>query len=199
MFSKFPLFQSHLDLAQHYWRAIVLTGDIVIDATCGNGHDTLTLAQLSLNAGNGIIYAIDLQESAIENTKKILAQHYSQEDLARIKFIQGCHANFPSEISPGSVKLIVYNLGYLPGGDKGKTTISELTLSSIKKAIDLICAGGCLSITCYPGHEEGAREENMILHFTKSLNPREWSCCHHNWTNRQHSPSLFFLQKKIKN
>ncbi len=77
--ARFPLFQSHLDLAHDYWRRIVRPGDTVIDATCGNGADTLMLAKLALTESSGHLYALDIQESAIEETKQRLEKHSSPE------------------------------------------------------------------------------------------------------------------------
>jgi len=94
------------------------------------------------------------------------------------------------------VRLITYNLGYLPGGgDKSLTTKVETTVESVRKALKLIQAGGAISITLYPGHSEGQREETQLLSFIKKLTPLEWNCCHHQWLNRNKSPSLLFIQK----
>lgn len=181
----YPLFQSHIDLAHSYWERLVLPNNTIIDATCGNGHDTLFLA--SLNPGT--LYACDIQEKAISTTKEKLGEHHQN-----VKFVLGCHSSFPEKIEEGSVKLIVYNLGYLPGGDKAFTTELESTLESIKSARDLIAPGGAISITCYPGHPEGAKEEEKLLEECSKLDPKKWNCCHHRWLNRKNSPSLLFLQ-----
>ncbi|MCE5319058.1 MAG: class I SAM-dependent methyltransferase [Parachlamydia sp.] len=187
----YPLFRSHLDLAHTYWKKLVQPGDILIDATCGNGHDTLTLARLHPR----LLYAIDIQPTALESAHKRLDQELSSSLLSSIKFIEGSHAQFPPQITPASVKLLVYNLGYLPGGDKATTTQSSTTLESVAKALELVVPGGAISITCYPGHEEGAREEAALLSFAEQLDKQVWSCCHHRWINRKQAPSLLLLQK----
>lgn len=186
MWTQFPLFRSHLDLAHSYWTQLIEPTDFVIDATCGNGHDTLKLAQL---AAQGKVFGFDLQNTAIENTKVLLG------NTSNVHLEVRCHSTFPSSILPGSVKLIVYNLGYLPGGSKEMTTMTKTTLDSIKAALELIMPGGALSITCYPGHPQGAIEQEAILDFVKTLPPQTWNCCHHTWVNRQASPSLLLLQK----
>ncbi len=196
--SKFSLFQSHLDLAHHYWSHIVHIGDSVIDATCGKGFDTLKLCQLSLSVDKGKVYGFDIQAEAIETTKHYLQANLSPEIYRNIFLKKHCHSTFPEEISPESIKLIVYNLGYLPGGDKQKTTESETTLQSLQKGEHLIIPGGVISMTFYPGHEEGANEKSRILSYISKLSPKEWSCCHHQWVNRKDSPSLLILQKRIE-
>lgn len=198
MKAKFPLFQSHLDLVYSYWQKLVQTGDTIIDATCGNGLDTLKLAQLCLGKEKGWLYAIDILPKAIDLTQTHLRNMLDETILQRVRFVEGCHSNFPEEIQPESVKLIVYNLGYLPGGgDKTRTTMLETTLESVEKGMTLIQPGGAISLTLYPGHPEGRREEENIISFAKELDPLLWNCCHHQWPNRQKSPSLLLLQRKL--
>lgn len=185
----FPLFQSHLDLAHSYWKELLSEESTVIDATCGNGHDTLALAAMPCKK----VVAIDIQEEAIESAKERLDPSFKD----KVSFYKQCHSTFPDEAAPNSVQLIVYNLGYLPGGDKSQTTMAETTLLSIQNASLLLCRGGAISITCYPGHEEGALEEEKIIELVSQWSPKEWSCCHHRWLNRNRSPSLLLIQKNL--
>lgn len=198
MYERYPLFHSHIDLAHKHWKSLVKQGDTVIDATCGNGHDTLVLAQLTLTSNAGQLFALDLQQEAIDASKQMLLGRLGRDIYDKIHFVQGCHSRFPDEVAPHSVKLIAYNLGYLPGGDKSKTTQTETTLESIKQAQELIQDGGLISITCYPGHEEGKREEDHIMDFSTKLDPKKWSCCYHRWSNRTNAPSLLLIQKRMK-
>lgn len=197
MRSSFSLFQSHLDLAHSYWSQIVQIGDTVIDATCGNGHDTLKLCQLALSIDKGKVYALDIQAQAIHSTSHYLQTHLSPEQKRGVEFHQRCHSTFPDDIQPGSIKLIVYNLGYLPGGDKAQTTQRETTLQSLHQAQELLKPGGLISLTCYPGHAEGAKEQEFLLNYAASLSPYRWSCCHHCWLNRKQAPSLLIIQKAL--
>jgi Putative rRNA methylase len=194
--AQFSPFRPHLDLAHEYWKQIVLPGDIAIDATCGNGHDALFLCELMLKQEKkSQIYLIDKQPEAIQNSKERLRRQLSAEALTDIHFLQQCHSRFPEELTPSSVKLIVYNLGYLPGGDKQLTTYSQTTIESLQAAVTLIAAGGAISVTCYPGHPAGKIEEQAVLECASTLPPNVWSCCHHRWTNRKDAPSLILLQK----
>lgn len=178
-----------LDLAHHYWTTLGLERQVVIDATCGNGHDTLFLAKLKPHA----LYSIDIQAKALSNAKQLLSEHLTAEECLPIKFVEGNHIQFPKEILAKSVKLIVYNLGYLPGGDKSITTLTDSTLHSLKAALELVTPEGAISVTCYPGHSEGKREEEMILRFAKELDPKKWCCCYHHWVNRTNAPSLLMI------
>lgn len=195
--SSFPLFQSHLDLAHQIWSQIVKPGDFVIDATCGNGHDSMILAKLAVTISAGLLQVIDIQKEALNATRSLLSAHLSVGLMNRIEFIHNSHSQFNNHAEQ-SVALIVYNLGYLPGGDKNLTTKKETTLQSLHSAVRLIKSGGAISITCYPGHSEGKVEEESVLEFGSSLNPQEWSCCHYRWLNRQAAPSLFLMQRKLE-
>jgi hypothetical protein len=193
--SAYPLFYSHLDLAHQYWERVVQTGDKVIDATSGNGYDTLKLAQLALNEQEGTVYAMDIQPIAIERTKEYLSSSLTSQQYTRVCFLVRCHSQFPKEIEPHTIRLIVYNLGYLPGGNKELTTSNSTTLKSLQEAQHLIMPGGVISLTCYSGHSEGSFEKEALLDYVSILPKTEWSCCHHEWMNRRQAPSLLILQK----
>lgn len=189
-------YQSHLETAHNIWKSIVQPGDTVIDATCGNGHDMLFLAKLLFSSNGGLLYAIDIQAEAIMKARDIVAEHLSEDKLNQVRFIRGCHSIFPEDISKNSVKLIVYNLGYLPGGNKMLTTLLGTTLTSINAALELLVDGGVISITCYPGHEEGKVEEDELMKFASALDPKVWVCSHQRWLNRQKAPSLLLISKR---
>lgn len=195
MRQRFSLFQSHLDLAHSYWEKLIEPGCTVIDATCGNGYDTLKLARLALTQDKGSLIGLDIQKSAIEHTKQRLEDALGAKICKQVELLEQSHARFPQGIAEGTVRLIVYNLGYLPGGDKSRTTLSGTTVASLKAALSLIEQGGAISITCYPGHPEGQEELEAVLALTKELDPSAWSCCRHSWTNRRHAPTLLLIQK----
>lgn len=187
-------YKPHLEMARHYWQSVVKPGDTVIDATCGNGQDTLTLCNLVFDEKNaGSIYAIDIQPQALINTKSLLEKHVSPATLSNIQFLQQCHTILPH--LPESVKLIVYNLGYLPRDNKECTTTAESTLQSLTAAMPLIQPNGAISLMFYPGHLEGEQEEKLILEFVSTLDRTKWICCHHRWVNRLRSPSFLFMKK----
>ena len=124
----------------------------------GNGYDTEYLCK---KVPNGKVYAFDIQEQAVENTKKRLAD----AGLTNAEIIHDSHAKVldyvKEEIDGG-----MFNLGYLPGGDKSVHTMRESTMPAIEGAISLLKKGGILVISIYPGHEEGTLEGQMLL-FTR--------------------------------
>lgn len=176
--------KSHLQLAHKYWKEVVQPGDTLIDATCGNGHDTSFLAKLL--KGSGKLVGYDIQSEAIKATKKRVLD-LSEKERSCITLKRESHAHFAEE----HAKLIVYNLGYLPGSDKSITTMRETTLESLKNALVIAEA---ISITCYPGHHEGRQEQEAIFNFLQELPSEEWIICSHRNENRPLSPTLIWMR-----
>jgi hypothetical protein len=184
----------HLALAHTYWKGHLRPGDLAIDATCGNGHDTRLLAQLLLEHPDSQIIAFDVQKSALDQTSYLIKATIPESHFARVRLYQMCHADIDHILLPVPPRLIVYNLGYLPGGDKTLTTQTATTLRSLQKAASLLAPGGAISVTCYPGHPEGEKEERAILNWAQELPMTTWQVCHHRWINRPASPSLLWLR-----
>ncbi len=158
-----PTNKAHRLKAFSYWKEWLNPSDTVIDATCGNGKDTLVLAEL---VPKGKVISLDIQEIALERARLLTAH------LHNISFCLQSHENLSFE---PPIKLIVYNLGYLPGGDKTLTTSTETTLKSLKAALHLTRKGGAISLTCYPGHPEGKRELEAIQAYLAALSSH-WEC-----------------------
>lgn len=176
-------FSPHLALAKKYWKEHLNPGDVVIDATCGNGHDTLYLCELKAN-----VFSFDIQDAAIEKAKKLI------QGIDHVHLFKKSHALIDEILFPKPPRLIVYNLGYLPGGDKSITTHTQTTLKSIALSVGLVASDGAISITCYPGHDEGACEEEAIVDFLSTLS-KEWIICFHRHLNRPRSPTLIWMTK----
>jgi hypothetical protein len=185
---------AHIILAHTYWKEHLRPGDVAIDATCGNGRDTLMLAQILLECPDSLLIGLDIQPAALEKTALLLKKSLPDSYLSRVLLHRLCHAQIDSIPLPIQPRLIVYNLGYLPGSDKTITTQTPTTLQSLQKGALLLASDGAISITCYPGHPEGEKEELEILAWTQLLNPAKWLVCHHRWVNRSASPSLFWIR-----
>ena len=135
-------------------------GDYAIDATAGNGHDTLFLAQMV--GANGSVLAIDLQASAIEATRQRLATVSTQ---AQIRLEQADHADLlEAEVARRSelAAAIVFNLGYLPGSDKAVQTRPAHTLRALDASARLLHSGGRLCVTAYRAHPGGQDEAQAV-------------------------------------
>ena len=63
---------SNLNLFAHYLvQKVLKPGDWAIDATAGNGKDTLFLAKTVTKSGQ--VFAFDIQDQALEMTRNLLA------------------------------------------------------------------------------------------------------------------------------
>lgn len=136
---------------------VLKEGDLAVDMTCGNGHDTLFLAQTVGESGN--VYAIDIQQSAIEKTRDLLKKEGCLENVV---LVQDDHVNIDKILGEKKAKAIVFNLGYLPGTDHEIKTGRESTVGAVKKAIASLAPGGILTICTY-SHKEGKREREALL------------------------------------
>ena len=178
-------------LAAEILRAVLSPGDRAIDATMGNGHDTALLC--SLVGPEGRVYAFDVQPTALEATRRRLAEEglAGQAEL----FLLG-HEHMREAVGE-PVKAIVFNLGWLPGGDHRITTLTETTLPAIQQALALLMPMGVLVICVYPGHPEGEREQEMVTRLLSSLSPREYNVLMQQFLNAgAGAPLCFAVQKQ---
>ncbi len=180
------MFQSHLTFAHQFWEKILNPGDWAIDATCGRGRDTLKLAAC-VGPSGGVI-ALDIQKEAIEATRAAIEGH------SQVHLFHASHEAYPLLCHENPIKLIVYNLGYLPGGDKNLTTHVETTLLSIERGLELLVEGGAMCITCYPGHPEGALELKALLDMP--LDTSRFQVTHYAKQERPLAPSVLIILKK---
>ncbi|MEX0325915.1 MAG: class I SAM-dependent methyltransferase [Puniceicoccaceae bacterium] len=161
------------EIAQQAWAPYLHPGDWAIDATAGNGWDTLCLAK-AVSPG-GRVFAIDRQEAAIEATAARLQEAGL---LEHVTLIRGDHAHMRDYLAcgvRGSVSLVCFNLGYLPGGDHDITTRPETTLPALHEALLLLKPEGALSVLAYRGHEGAMREAESVESFFRNL-PTPWKC-----------------------
>ena len=178
------------EFAMHIVRAYVGPGDTVVDATCGNGHDTLALAAMD----PARLYAFDVQEDAVRATTKLLEDNgYGKSITAgRIIIRQLAHEDMGGVIT-APVKVVVFNLGYLPGGDKTVTTKAETTLAAVQAAMELLQKDGLICITMYSGHPEGKREKEALLDFSEGLDAGAWHTAYISMPNQKHDPPEILL------
>jgi tRNA1(Val) A37 N6-methylase TrmN6 len=140
-------------LAHQILTDAIRPGDTVIDATAGHGHDTLFLAGRVGDSGR--VLAFDVQESAIQSARTKVE---TAGLAARVNFYQMSHARMAEYAQADSVRVVMFNLGYLPGADHDLSTMAAETLSALAVAAALLQSGGLLSVVCYPGHSQGATE-----------------------------------------
>ncbi|MGC6424365.1 MAG: class I SAM-dependent methyltransferase [Lentimonas sp.] len=146
-------------LAHHYLETHLNDGALAIDATAGNGHDTLKMAELV--GATGIVITVDIQSEAIESTRKRL----NESGLESARLIHGDHAKVLSELCneySDHAAAITFNLGYLPGSDKQVQTNPETTRAALDAAMTLLSKEGVLLVTAYRGHSGGIEEASAV-------------------------------------
>jgi SAM-dependent methyltransferase len=157
-------------------------GDVVIDATMGNGHDTLFLTQCVSPGGH--VFAFDIQAQALEQTRlRVPAEmttliHAGHETM---------RAHLPAALH-GRISAVMFNLGYLPGADKGCITRTATSLVAVREALEVLRPGGLLTIAVYPGHDGGAEEGREIALWAAQLDSRQFEVQHLRPVNRSAAP-----------
>lgn len=177
-------------LARDVLERAVQPGDSVVDATMGNGHDTLFLADRV--GPDGHVYAFDIQESAVASTRKLLEEHHVS---GRVTLFCVSHANL-AELVPVPAAAVVFNLGWLPGGNHEVTTLCASTEQAVRGALQILRPGGVMTVCVYPGHPEGSRELEMLLSLLSSLSNREFNVLRQMFPNAgDGAPECFVVQK----
>lgn len=173
--------------AQEWVARIVRSGDIVVDATAGNGNDSLFLARLVGQTGQ--LHSFDIQQKAIESTRLLLRENgFEGENI-----VLHCTSHVRmAELVPHGVKAIMFNLGYLPGGDKTLISSKEETIPALCSALALTAIGGMVSVVCYPGHEGGGDEAMAVSKLLCSLDAGKWRVAELRHGNAP-SPAPFLL------
>jgi len=183
--------QQITELAHHLAIPFIETGDRVVDATAGNGKDTLFLAEKV--GSSGLVYAFDIQQEALKKTEDLLKKAGLSE---RVKYFNDGHEKMIDYID-GPVNAVIYNLGYLPGGDHRVTTTRQKTEISFKQALTLLAPGGVIIVVLYPGHPEGREEKEMMMPLCRSLDPEHFSTIHLHLLNKVGTPPELIAVQKI--
>jgi len=176
-------------------RERLLPGDWAVDATAGNGHDTHFLAQLT--GPEGRVFAFDVQPRAITATQRMLERQGVPERCYQL--IHASHADMTTHLPRDPqrrMSAVIFNLGYLPGGDKSVITRTETTLPAVRTALELLCPGGLLLLVLYPGHAGGAEEALALRDFVSALPSRQWQVTEYRTLNaRQPPPCVLAVEK----
>lgn len=190
------MFAPILAQARDLIKSALQPGDTAIDATVGNGHDTLFLAECV--GPSGRVVGFDIQPSAHTATARRLRGAGLQE---RVELLLRGHENmtawFTEFASVPRPKAAMFNLGYLPGGDRSVITRSATTLTALASALELVVPGGVITVVLYPGHEGGQVETNAILSWARAVPPhRALVACHQVVNTRKKAPILLAIAKK---
>lgn len=183
-----------LPFARILLEKVVKPGDIAIDGTMGNGNDTAFLANLVGETGH--VYSFDVQNQAIQNTTaKLLEEHL----LERCTLLHTGHEQLKSSIPAEEQRSLtgaIFNLGYLPGGDKSITTKAATTISAIEQLLELMAPEGIIVLVIYHGHPEGAVERDELLEYVKTIPQNEAHVLHYGFMNQVNQPPFIVAIEK---
>lgn len=179
-------------LAHTVLMPILSSAQCVVDATAGNGHDTVFLAEHS--PADCKVYAFDIQQDALDATRR-LAEEVGVCD--KVTLLLDSHANVDRYIA-GEIDAAMFNLGYLPSGDHSLTTCADSTLAAIERIAERLAVGGMISIVSYSGHESGATEQERLWQELRRLPVRYYTVSAFRMINHKETAPMLFLVEKVR-
>ena len=183
-----------LDFAHTLAMRALQTGDVAVDATIGNGHDTLMLAQ-AVGKG-GCVHGFDVQSPAFEQTRARLRTEGVAE---RVTLHEAGHEHMDRHVPDavhGTVGAVTFNLGYLPGSDSALTTTPETTLPALDAALGLLRPGGVITAVLYTGHEGGPAEAEAVHEWAAALAQERAEALSYRFVNQQNAPPRLLAIEK---
>lgn len=189
-------FVSILSYAHKLVSERVVPGEPVIDATVGNGVDTLFLSRLTGSSGE--VFGFDIQAQALEKAKKRVLSE--AEEIGRVHWIHSSHA-LMDEMTPdriiGKTSAVMFNLGYLPGTDHATITLPQSTIPALEASLKLLRRGGIVTIVLYTGHEGGSTEAKAVEQWAADLSQKNYQVLKYEMFNqRNHPPYLIAVEKR---
>lgn len=182
-----PFTKSLLDRA-------VKPGDTVVDATIGNGHDTVFLAGLVGETGK--VFGFDIQEEAITATRERLTSH---DLMKRVTLFHTGHEQLSDKIpvdNHGKITGAIFNLGYLPGSDKTIVTEPKTTIAAIEQLLEMMAPEGIIALVIYHGHKQGAVERDLLLQYCQQLDQKKAHVLQYQFINQQNNPPFIVAIEK---
>ncbi|MFC0523955.1 class I SAM-dependent methyltransferase [Pontibacillus salicampi] len=186
------MLQRVLEYAHYLLASSVEEGDMVVDGTAGNGHDTVFLSKLV--GEEGTVLSFDIQEKAILNTE----DRIHEEQLKNVHLIQDSHDQLVKYIPDFHEEIggAIYNLGYLPGSDKTIVTKPDTTLESVKEVLSRLKQEGMLVLVVYYGHSGGDEEKEALLKYLSQLSQKEFNVLRYGFINQVNKPPFILAVEK---
>lgn len=165
------------------------TPGLYLDFTMGNGNDTLYIAR---HMTDGRLIAFDIQKQALQNTRHLLKEH----DIRFAELILDSHENFPRYTGAQEIEAGLFNLGYLPGGEKSTTTAAETTVRTLAMAVERLSPTGIIILVVYPGHEAGREESRQVMAYCQNLDRRKYDAVTYQFINKNSPPYLLAVERR---
>jgi hypothetical protein len=172
-------------LAHAFLKDHVGRGDICIDCTAGRGKDTAFLCELVGDRGR--VIAFDIQQEAVDSTNELLAAR-GLDAIAEVHL--DSHENIDRYADEGTVSAIVFNFGWLPGGDHSVNTKKESSIPAVEKGLKILKPNGVMSLSIYYGRDTGTQERDALISFLKSLSVKDYTVIISEFANRPNCPPI---------
>lgn len=182
-----------VNLVQQIIHVKVFNAQCCVDATAGNGQDTLFLAQMTPPEAK--IWSFDIQEQAVYNTKQLLQNNGCS---TKVQIVKDNHANLSQYIGAGTIDVALFNLGYLPGGNHAITTTSDDMLKALAAVLERLNIGGIVSLIAYPGHPTGSEESQILKSFLANLPANLYKIGVFTMLNQNNQPPILYLLEKVR-
>lgn len=169
----------------HFIKEHVQEGDFCIDATMGNGNDTALLSKLC--GPSGRVVAFDIQEQALTNTKEKLEKEGCPDNY---ELVLASHEKMWEYGEASTASCIVFNLGYLPGGDHEKATKAHSSIAAIETGLGMLKKNGLMTVCIYSGGDSGFEEKDAVLPYLKELDPKKYLVILSEYYNRPNNPPI---------
>ena len=176
-----------LEMAHDFLAQVITQEDIVVDATMGNGHDTLFLAKLAKQ-----VYAFDIQEQALKQT----SQRLQEAGLTNVELLLQGHETVDQFVTV--LKAAIFNLGYLPSADKSIITKPQTTIEELEKLCQMFVKDGRIAVLIYYGHEGGDLERNAVMDFVSHLPQQEYTATIYRTLNQVNNPPFLVMIEKLE-
>ncbi|MBA4494856.1 class I SAM-dependent methyltransferase [Paenactinomyces guangxiensis] len=169
-------------------------GGTAVDATVGNGYDTLFLAEQV--GPEGVVFGFDIQQEAIESTARRLREAGRQN---QVRLFPCSHhrmdEKLPAEVK-GKIQGMMFNLGYLPHGNPEIITQPQTTIEALQIGTVWLAPGGMITLALYTGHPGGQEEADAVVNWASALPPKQFQVMWQQMVNRRHAPSLLVIEKR---
>ena len=147
-----------------------------------------------LAGAGGQVLAFDIQKTALWNTAKRLQESGAPDNY---RLILDSHSHMEQYADADSISCIVFNFGYLPGGDHALATRPDTSIAAIEQGLRLLKKGGLMSLCIYSGKDSGFEERDALLAFLKELDPKKYLVVLSSYYNRPNDPPVPVLVRKL--
>lgn len=183
---------SAVQLCHEFLEAHLTPGGLFLDATCGNGNDTLFLCRLA--GQNGRVLGMDIQPQAVDRTNRRLKEA-GYDKIGRAVFYD--HARLGELVQPARWTACCSISAGCPAPSMIYIRLLMAVCPPCVPALDALRPGGVLAAVLYSGKVIGDAEKQAALAFFRTLPLTKYTvlvCEFANWADT--APLPCFVIKK---